>query len=77
MSGAHLVCAAHGLLRGLLRSSSSWPTVATVLVGLAAVFAIHPPPVGPLALVCFAVAAILTERWRAREGRTATVPAPI
>ena len=54
------------------RAGAGW--AATVLLGLAAVFAIHPPPVGPLALVCFAAAAVLTERWRAREIRTAGVP---
>ncbi len=37
----------------------------TILVGIAAVFAIHPPPVGPIALVCLAVAALLIERSRA------------
>jgi hypothetical protein len=39
-------------------------------------FAIHPPPVGPGALVCFAAAAVLIERWRALLARRATsVPA--
>ena len=36
----------------------------TVLVGFAALFAIHPPPIGPVGLVCFAAAAVLVERWR-------------
>ena len=49
----------------LRRAGVGW--TATVLVGLTAVFAIHPPPVGPAGLVCFAVAAVLVERWRARS----------
>lgn len=36
----------------------------TALVGFAALFAIHPPPTGPVGLVCFAAAAVLVERWR-------------
>jgi hypothetical protein len=47
------------------RAGAGWP--ATILVGLAALFAIHPPPVGPFGLVCFAAAAVLIERTRARE----------
>jgi hypothetical protein len=39
----------------------------TILVGLAALFAVHPPPIGPFGLVCFAAAAVLIERARARE----------
>lgn len=53
----------------LRRSGESW--VVTVLVGLAAAFAVHPPPVGPVALVCFVTAAVLVERSRARRGRSA------
>jgi hypothetical protein len=43
-------------------AGASWPIV--VLIGLAALFAIHPPPVGPIGLACFAAAAVLIERWR-------------
>jgi len=47
----------------------------TLLVGFAALFAVHPPPVGPVALVCFAAGALLVERARARESRArATAP---
>ena len=49
------------------RAGAGWAV--TLLVGFAALFAIHPPPVGPVALVCFAVAAVLIERWRARDAR--------
>jgi hypothetical protein len=49
----------------LRRDGIGW--VAVVLVGLAALFAIHPPPVGPIGLVCFAAGALLVERARARE----------
>jgi hypothetical protein len=31
------------------------------------VFAVHPPPVGPLGLVCFTAALVLVERARARN----------
>jgi hypothetical protein len=47
------------------QAGAGW--TATVLVGLTALFAVHPPPVGPAALVCFAAAALFLERWRARE----------
>lgn len=46
------------------RSGAGWPV--TLLIGGAALFAIHPPPVGPIGLVCFAFAAVLIERSRAR-----------
>jgi hypothetical protein len=49
------------------KAGASWPI--TILVGGAALFAIHPPPVGPIGLVSFVAAAILIERWRARESR--------
>jgi hypothetical protein len=45
----------------------------TLLVGFAAVFAIHPPPIGPLGLVCFVAAFVLVERARARDA-TALLP---
>ena len=44
-----------------------WPAVA--LVSLATAFVIHPPPVGPVALVCFAAGAALVERARTRSSR--------
>ena len=47
------------------RAGAGW--LVTLLVGVAALFAIHPPPVGPAALVCFAVAAVLIERWNTRK----------
>ena len=40
--------------------------LAVALLGLASAFAIHPPPVGPVALVCFAAGAVLVERARTR-----------
>lgn len=49
----------------LRRAGAGWAP--TVLVGLSALFAIHPPPVGPAALICFAAAAVLIERWRAGD----------
>jgi lysylphosphatidylglycerol synthetase-like protein (DUF2156 family) len=50
------------------RAGAGWPL--TLLVGLSALFAIHPPPVGPAALVCFAAAAVLIERRWALLART-------
>ena len=43
-------------------AGARWPAVA--LLGLASAFAVHPPPVGPVALVCFAAGALLVERAR-------------
>jgi hypothetical protein len=57
----------------LRRAGAGW--LPTVLLGLASAFVIHPPPVGPIALVCFAVAAVLIERERSRESAV-SVPAP-
>jgi hypothetical protein len=49
----------------------------TLLVGFAALFAIHPPPIGPVGLACFAAAAVLIERGRGATqvvGADSTVP---
>jgi hypothetical protein len=54
------------------RGGAGWPV--TVLVGFAALFAIHPPPVGPVGLACFAAAAMLIERARARHAKAIAVP---
>jgi hypothetical protein len=56
------------------RAGAGWPV--TVLVGIAALFAVHPPPVGPVALGCFAAAAALIERARARNARAPAHEAP-
>ena len=53
----------------LRRDGAGW--MPTLLIGLAAVFAAHPPPLGPIGLICFAAAAVLVERERARA------PAPV
>jgi hypothetical protein len=45
-------------------AGARWPAVA--LLGLASAFVIHPPPIGPVALVCFAAGALLVERTRTR-----------
>lgn len=47
------------------RAGAGWP--ATILVAASAIFAVHPPPIGPAGLVCFAAAAVLIERRRARD----------
>jgi hypothetical protein len=51
------------------RAGAGW--LVTLLVGFAALFAVHPPPVGPVALLCFAAAAVLIEWARAREASAA------
>jgi hypothetical protein len=56
------------------RAGAGW--LVTLLVGLAALFAIHPPPVGPVGLFCFAAAAVLIERARARVTKAPGRPAP-
>ncbi len=55
------------------RAGAGWPT--TILIGFAALFAIHPPPIGPIGLACFAAAAVLIERARARDARGVVLPA--
>ena len=50
------------------RSGAGWP--ATLLLGAATLFVIHPPPAGPVGLVCLAAAGVLIERSRARTART-------
>jgi hypothetical protein len=59
----------------LRRAGAGWPV--TVLVGLAALFAMHPPPVGPVGLACFAAAAVLIERSRAREAKALVLSRPV
>jgi hypothetical protein len=52
------------------RAGAGW--LVTLLVGFAALFAVHPPPVGPVALLCFATASVLIEWARAREASAGT-----
>ena len=47
------------------RVGAGWP--ATVLIGLSAIFVLHPPPIGPVALLSFAAGAALVERWRSQS----------
>jgi hypothetical protein len=56
----------------LRRAGAGWAL--TSLVAGAALFAVHPPPVGPIGLVCLAAASVLLERRRARVPNT--LPAP-
>jgi hypothetical protein len=59
----------------LRRAGATWPL--TLLAGGAALFAVHPPPVGPVGLVCLSAAVVLVERWRAHEAReVSSAPAP-
>jgi hypothetical protein len=56
------------------RAGAGWPT--TLLIGFSALFAVHPPPIGPAGLACFAAAAVLIERARARDARAFARGAP-
>jgi hypothetical protein len=51
------------------RAGAGWPV--TLLVGFASLFAVHPPPVGPVGLFCLAAAAVLIEGARARGAKVA------
>jgi hypothetical protein len=57
------------------RAGAGWPL--TTLIGLAALFAAHPPPIGPVGLACFAAAAVLVERARARDASEVATEAPV
>jgi hypothetical protein len=57
------------------RAGAGWPV--TLLVGLASLFAIHPPPVGPVGLLCFAAAAALVERARVPDAKALVLPVPV
>ncbi len=57
------------------RAGASWPT--TLLVGFSALFAIHPPPIGPIGLACFGAAAVLVESARSRGVFPVTHSAPV
>jgi lysylphosphatidylglycerol synthetase-like protein (DUF2156 family) len=57
------------------RAGAGWAL--TLLIGFAAVFAIHPPPIGPIGLLCFVASAVLVERSRARDATALTSPAAV
>jgi hypothetical protein len=58
----------------LRRAGASWPV--TLSVAGAALFAIHPPPVGPIGLVFLAAAVVLVERQRAAAARPGDASSP-
>jgi hypothetical protein len=41
------------------------------LIACASLFALHPPPIGPIGLICFAAGVALFERTRARAAEHA------
>jgi hypothetical protein len=49
----------------------------TMTVAGASLFAIHPPPVGPIGLVSLIAALVLVERWRARPVVAPSRPAEV
>ena len=54
------------------------PVLATVLLGLSLVVVSHPPPIGPIGLVCFACAVALLARGQRVSSRLGSAaPAPI
>jgi hypothetical protein len=56
----------------LRRAGAPWPV--TMSVAGAALFAVHPPPIGPIGLVCLATALVLVDRQRARSARAVEAP---
>jgi hypothetical protein len=56
-----------------LRSAGGSRIVAA-LIACASLFALHPPPIGPIGLICFTVAVALFERARMRSVSAHTVP---
>jgi len=40
------------------------PVMATILLGLSLIVISHPPPIGPVGLLCFAGAVVVIARWR-------------
>jgi hypothetical protein len=72
LGGAGWIVAMVAAAVAFRRAGAGWPV--TALVGFAALFAMHPPPVGPVGLACFAAAAVLIERARARNVRAAAIP---
>jgi hypothetical protein len=62
----------------LRRAGAGWPAAA--LLGLSGLFVLHPPPIGPVALVSFAAGAAFVEAWRSRHRAEAvmkpTTPVP-
>jgi hypothetical protein len=74
LGGAGWIVAMVAAAVAFRRSGAGWAL--TMLVGLSALFAIHPPPIGPIGLVCFAAAAVLVERARARAAREVVPDTP-
>jgi hypothetical protein len=56
----------------LRRAGAPWALTATAAG--AALFAVHPPPIGPIGLVSLAAAGVLAERWRARAALAPEAP---
>ena len=54
------------------RAGAGWAV--TLLLGASAIFAVHPPPIGPAGLVCLAAAAALIVRRQARDARALAAP---
>jgi hypothetical protein len=51
------------------------PALISIMLGLSVLVISHPPPIGPIALFCFAAAvALLARRERLSTGREATAP---
>jgi hypothetical protein len=48
-------------------------TAAVVLLGLSAIVVFHPPPIGPIGLLCFAAAVVLLVRGNRALVRAAPV----
>jgi hypothetical protein len=53
------------------------PLVATILLALSFMVVSHPPPIGPIGLVCFAGAVALLARGQHHSSRLEAAPAPM
>ena len=69
------VVAMFAAARAFRVAGAGWAPV--VLLGVAALFAIHPPPIGPVGLVSFAVAVVLIERWRDNTADLPVAESPV
>jgi hypothetical protein len=59
----------------LRRAGATWPL--TIAAGGASLFAVHPPPIGPVGIAFLVAAIVLVERWRTRAaGAHEAAPSP-
>jgi hypothetical protein len=57
--------------------SAGGSRLVAALIACASLFALHPPPIGPIGLICFAVGVALFERTRARATAAPMAASPL